>query len=570
MTDMKHSFFNWLSNNQTSIISTIGIFILFLAYNHILILNPSTALTDWLDYPLIVFILEQNIKHLSQLDFANFANISSFYPSPGGMFFTEIMFIQGLLGTLLFPFTQNYILTHNIIFFLTALTNVISLQYFWSKVFKKQWIVSLLSLVFIFSPYYFSTYVHFQMVGYAFFFFSAGKVISATNTKDFFWAGILSGLQFLAGVYLGIYSLMFTGFFLLWKLWQTKKLTKILVWGSSYTVGFTLIAGYFVYMFAKIKNQYQIHRDAGFYVDLAMQPTDWLFNPYDSIWSRYIYEPINTLGKRSGPHYSPGWVLLLSSITGMYYAIKNKKKYLSVFIFLLLGWGIVASLGPRLTVNGHYYGTLLPYAVLLKFTPFFDALRATGRWFFITQIGLLFFVGIVFEKLQSKLTIKWLSVLIALGLLIYAIEIVPLTQRTQVQEYKSSAYQVLTEQCTQGDVLLEYPFGTVSPEYDVGYVLNYWVKILLNQMHHDCYIVNGYSGFDPKHYLDFKEAFQSALTDNDVETFSNLLTEKDVTFIKINKSYLAEEIPQTLGTFIKSENFQTIYESPDYLVVRKK
>lgn len=567
---MHHRFFSWISNHKISIASILGIFLLFLAYNHILFFNSTTALTDWLDYPLIVFILEQNIKHLSHFDFVNLGNISSFYPSPGGMFFTEIMLVQGAIGTLLFPFTQNYILTHNIIFFLTALTNIISLQYFWSKLFKKQWIVTVLSLVFLFSPYYFSTYVHFQMIGYAFFFFSAGKIISATKTIDFFWAGILSGLQFLVGVYLGIYSLVFSGIFLFSKLWQTKKLKQTLLWGSAYTVGFAAIAGYFVYMFAKIKKIYQIQRDAGFYVDLAMQPTDWLFNPYDSIWSRYVYKVVNVFGHRRGPHYSPGWILLLSSVAGMYFSVKKKKKIVTLCMLLLLGWGIVASLGPRLTVNGHYYGTLLPYAVLLKFTPFFDALRATGRWFFITQIGLLFFVGVLLEKIQNRLSKNKLTIVVLLMLFAYAIEIVPLTQRTEVQVYRTPAYEVLTEQCQRGDVLLEYPFGTVDPNYDVGYVLNYWVKMLLNQMHHNCYIVNGYSGFDPQHYLDYKEAFQEAVRNNDVQALDTLLTQKEVTFIKINKSYLAEDIPETVELYFSSNNFQTLFNSQEHLVVRRK
>lgn len=567
---MKLKLLAFFNTRWKALLSISSIFIAYAAYNYILVLHPSTALTDWLDYPLIVFILEQNIQHLSQLDFANIANISSFYPSPGGMFFTEVMFIQGLIGTLLFPFTQNYILTHNLIFFLTTLTNIIALHYFWSKIFKKQWIVSVLSLLFVFSPYYFSTYVHFQMIGYAFFFFSAGRIISATKTIDFFWAGILSGLQFLVGVYLGIYSLMFTGIFLVWKLWKSKQLKPVVIWGSAYTAGFTLIAGYFVYMFAKVKNQYHIERDAGFYVDLAMQPTDWLFNPYDSVWSRTVYKVINAFGHRRGPHYSPGWILLLSSLAGMYVALRKKKKVMTVFMLLLLGWGSIASLGPRLTVNGTYFGTLLPYAVLLKFTPFFDALRATGRWFFVTQIGLLFFVGVLLEKVQSKVSKKKLVLTVAAALVAYAIEIVPLTQRTEVQSYKTPAYDVLASECKSGNVLLEYPFGSVGPDYDVGYVLNYWVKMLLNQMHHDCYMVNGYSGFDPQHYLDYKFAFQEALVNEDTETIYSLLEEKDVTFIKINKKYLAEDIPTIIYSYFLTDSFETLYTSPNYLVVRKK
>lgn len=559
-----------LKNHSSSLLSILAIFFLFLAYNHTLVFNPTTALTDWLDYPLIVFILEHNIKHLSQLDFANFANIASFYPSPGGMFFSEILLVQGIIGTLLFPFTKNYILTHNLIFFLTALTNIIALQYFWSKLFNKQLIVSVLTLLFVFSPYYFSTYVHFQMIGYAFFFLSAGKVLGATKKVDYFWAGILSGLQFLAGVYLGIYSLVFTGIFLVWKLWKTRNLKMILLWGSLYTAGFALIAGYFLYMFSKIKNEYNIIRHPGSYVDLAMQPTDWLFNPYDSVWSRTLYKAINSFDQRKGMFYSPGWILLFSSITGMFVAFKKKRRTYTVVMLLFLGWGIIAALGPRLSINGHYYGTLLPYAIFLKFTPFFDALRATGRWFFIIQIPLLFFVGVLLEKLSNKFSKQKVVVLITIGVLAYALEIVPLTQRTEVQSYQSPAYQALQTECHKGNVLLEYPFEPQHPQTPITTSLSYWVKILLNQMHHDCYIVNGYSGFDPQHYLDFKVALEAAIASENPQELAEVLQQKDITFIKLNKTQLTSDFPNFLETYLISEAFEILYTTDENLVVQRK
>lgn len=565
---MKSKLLAFFKTNWKALLSISSIFLAYAAYNYILVLHPSTALTDWLDYPLIVFILEQNIKHLSQLDFANIANISSFYPSPGGMFFTEVMFIQGIVGTLLFPFTKNYILTHNIIFFLTALANIVALQYFWSKIFKNQLIISVLSMLFVFSPYYFSMYVHFQMIGYAFFFFSAARVLSATNKKDFFWAGVLSGLQFLVGVYLGIYSLVFTGIFLVWKLWKTRKLKDIFVWGSMYTAGFTLIAGYFVYMFAKVKAEYAIERDAGFYVDLALQPTDWLFNPYDSVWSRTVYKAINAFGHRHGPHFSPGWVLIGSAAAGLMLALKKKRRTFTMLMLLVLGWGIMAGLGPRLTVNGQYYGTLLPYAVFLKFTPFFDALRATGRWFFFIQIGLLFFVGVLLEQLSARLTRKAAVVAVVIGLLLYGIEMVPLTQRTEAQSYRTPEYEVLSDNCKQGNVLLEYPFGT-NTETNATQLVHYWSNMLLNQMHHDCYIVNGYSGFDPQHYLDYKQSFEEAVQNEDSQQLEVLLNQKNVTFLKINKNESFESVPESLLNFAKSNHFSILYENQDYLVVHQ-
>ncbi|NCS97990.1 MAG: hypothetical protein GW762_05355 [Candidatus Pacebacteria bacterium] len=561
---------SWLKKHSTSLFSILAIFALFLAYNHTLVLNPATALTDWLDYPLIVFILEQNIKHLSHLDFANFSNISSFYPSPGGMFFTEILLVQGVVGTVLFPLTHNYITTHNLIFFLTALTNIISLQYFWSKLFKKQLIVSILSFLFLFSPYYFTMYVHFQMIGYAFFFFSAGMLLSAKKPRTYFIAGLLSGLQFLTGVYLGLYSLMFTGLLLLWKLWNEKDIRTVLKLGLIYSVGFLSIAGFFLYKYSAVKNEYAINRNPGEYVDLAMQPTDFLFNPYDSIWSRSVYSSVNAFSHRKGSFFSPGWVMLLSAIGGMYVSFKKKHNKEVVLMLLLLGWGIVAALGPRLSVNGTYYGTLLPYSIFLKFTPFFDALRGTGRWFFIIQIALLYFFGIFVKTILEKQAQKKAVVLVALLIGLYVLEIVPLTQRTSIQSYRTSAYSLLEEKCTKNDVLLEYPFSPMQPKTDITISLNYWSKMLLNQMHHDCFMVNGYSGFDPQHYLDFRDAFETAVAEQDTNTIADLLNGKAVTFIKVNKKMLLPNTAEAIQNLFDSNTYEQLFNDQDNLVLHKK
>ena len=554
--------------------SILLIFALFLAYNYKLVLSPSTALTDWLDYPLIVFILKENIQTFSQLNFSNWSMISSYYPSPNGMFFTEILVVQGIIGTLLFPFTQNYILTHNIIFFLTAFANIVSLHYFWGKLFKKQSIVSLLSALFIFSPYYFSMYVHYQMISYAFFFFSAGVLLSAEKKSHFFTAGLLSGLQFLAGVYLGMYSLTFTGIFLLWKLWNGKRLATVIKHGLLYATGFLLIAGYFVAQFSYTKQQYNIERDAGFYVDLAIQPTDFFFNPYPSLWSTTVYKYINQFNHSRAPGFSTGWFLLAASIAGVIVwnrkKLPKKQKRLGVFMIVLLLWGVLAALGPRLIVNGTYYGTPLPYWAVLKFTPIFDALRATGRWFFVIQISVLFFVGLALQQLQKKVSKKMFLVIVSSGLLLYSIEIIPLHQRTAVEAYQSYAYQPLIANCKKTDVLLEYPFGTLNPETDVGIVLNYWVKMLLNQMHHGCYIVNGYSGFDPQHFLDFRDTFETVASTGTTHDLSEHIQTKNVNYIKINKAWLTKGTPVSLVNLVHSPEFEILLEDDTYLVARKK
>lgn len=563
---------DYFKKHKFSIASIFTIFLLFLLYNHKLVLNLSTALTDWLDYPLIVYILSQNIKHISQLDFQNVGNMPSFYPSPGGMFFTDILLIQGFLGVPIYFLSKNYIFTHNIIFLLTGFLNIISLHFFWDKFFKQKIIVSILSVLFIFSPYYFSEYVHFQMVSYWFFFFSAGILVTAKSNKEYLFAGVLSGLQFLSGVYLGIYSLTISALILLWQLYSNKKLLEILKKGIIYSFGFFLIAGIFVYKYSEVKSQYEITRNPGEYVDYGGQITDVFFNPYPSFWTQTIYGSVNKYIYKRGPNFTIGWILLLSSIVGMVVVFKNRQKketYLILFIAILI-WGIIAYLGPRLAINGHFIGTPLPYAVFLKYTPLFDALRGTARWFFFIQIGLLFFIGKAFEYILKKYKLKKAILILTVFFVLYLFEIFPLQQRTAVEQYYDYPYEILINDCKkEKDVLLEYPFYLENIKKDVGPTLNYWVKMLLNLMHHDCFLVNGYSGYDPQHFTDFKNTFEDAVWNGSTDDIIQTLETKQVNFIKINKKKLFENMPQTLLDIADLAEFEILLEDDTYLVVKK-
>lgn len=554
--------------NIRDIFSIAFIFSLFLLYNHKLVTNLSTALTDWLDYPLIVYILEQNIKHLSSLDFSNIGNMSQFYPTPGGMFFTDILLVQGVIGTIIFPFTKNYILTHNLIFLLTAFTNIIALHYFWGKLFKNKFIVFILSLLFTFSPYYFTQYVHYQMLPYALFFFSAGLLTSKTNNRNIFLAGLLSGLQFLAGVYLGFFSLAFTGLFFLWKLIKEKKVKKFLLSITIYSIGFLLISGYFVYQYTHIKDVYQIERSPGEYIDLAIQVFDVFFNPYSSLWVNNIYKHVNVHNHRIGSeNFTAGYILLFSVIAGIYLSVKKLKNKYNLFFYILLLWGIVASLGPRLAINGRYFGTPLPYIFFLKFTPLFDSLRRTGAWFFLVQISLLYFVGILLKWSLKKYKIKKVLFGTLILLVLYSIEMLPLQQRTTVQDYQSYAYQPLVENCKDDELLLELPFSPMQPKTHTVTTLNYWVKMLLNQIHHECNIVNGYSGFAPKHYTDFIDKLEPAMIAGETDEIYQALATKDINYIKVNIEKLYN-VPDAFLELLKSDKYSILLDDEQYLIVK--
>ncbi len=555
------------------IVSTFCIFILVLLYNHTIILNIKTALIDWLDYPLMVYIIQNNIKHLASLNFTEFNNISMYYPSPNGIYFTDILLPQSILGLIIYPFTKNYIFTFNLIFFFTIFLDIVSLHFFWSKLFKDKKIVSLLTFLFIFSPYIFSMYFHYQMLIFSFYFFSLGILLKAKNKKQYFLAGIFSGLQFISGVYIGIYSLTTTGIFFVWQLYKKKKLKDTFNNGLLFLLGFLIIAGYFVFKFAETKANYNIIRRADTYVNSAMQITDIFFNPFPSLWTTKVYYKINLYSHRLGYEaFTSGFILLFITLFGLVKLIKKKKtkqeKYFANFILLLLIWGLIAILGPRLSINGKYLAIPLPYIIPLKFGIVFEPLRVVSRWFFIVQIGLLYLTGYSLNYLFKKYSLKKSLLIITMLLTLYLIELMPIKQRKQVDTYQTQAYNYIVKNCQQNQTVLEYPFAPQLPKTTAGDNLQYWVKIILNQMHYRCQLVNGYSGFQPKHIDNYINNFNRAIDDSSIKELTSLLREKNVRYIKINKKYLLENNLDKVYNLFVTSPFKTILNNNDNLIVK--
>jgi len=456
-----------------------------------------------------------------------------------------------------------------------ALLNIISLHFFWSKIFRKKIIVFFLSLMFVFSTYTFSMYYHYQMLSYSFFFFSLGFLLDAKSNKHSFLSGVFSGLQFLASAYLGIYSVTTSLIFYFWQLYKERDLKKTVKSGLLFSAGFLIIAGYFLFKFIEIKKINNIQRTADSYVNSSMQITDIFFNQLPSVWTNTFYYKINKFSHRLGSEvFSTGYILLFVSIFGAYKLNKSKltkkDKYLKGFLLLLLVWGIVAVLGPRLTINGKYLATPLPYILPLKLTPFFEALRVVSRWFFLIQIVLLYFVGHTFTYLFEKYSFKKAIQIIVLILVLYSLEIVPVRHRKVVNTYQDYGYDQIISQCTSIEVVLEYPFSPESPVTTIEQSLEYWTKMLLNQMHYECQLVNGYSGSQPKHISDFIDNFNNAVKHENVPAIKDLLKQKDVKFVKINRNYLLPDSIETLKTIFKRDEFEILENDLEYLILLVK
>ena len=173
-----------------------------------LILNLTTHLLDWLDYPLVIWIIHQNLEKITALNFANFFNSNAFYPHTHTLLFADSQLPQTLIALPFSFLSKNPILVFNFVFIITFILNYFSSFLFWKTIFKKKYLAFLGALLTVFSVFLHLEISHFQMLSFWPFFFSLYFLLKQKDNerlKNIFLAGLFLAIQFLACVYLGIF-----------------------------------------------------------------------------------------------------------------------------------------------------------------------------------------------------------------------------------------------------------------------------------------------------------------------------------------------------------------------------
>lgn len=89
-------------------------------------------------------------------------------------------------------------------------------------------------------------------------------------------------------------------------------------------------------------------------------------------------------------------------------------------------------------------------------------------------------------------------------------------------------------------------------------------------MHYDCQLVNGYSGFQPKHIDDFVHFFRISVENSDTKTIENMIKNKNITYIKFNKTMMLEDSINRVTKLFTTGAYKILLDSSEYLVVMVK
>lgn len=523
----------------------------------------STNLLDWRDYPFIIWVISQDINHIVTLDFGNFFETNAFYPHKLTLLFTDILLPQALMYMPFFYLTGNPILSLNIIFVLTFILNFATSYLLWRFIFKKEILAFLGSMFFIFSPFFHMELSHFQMMFYWPFILTLYLLFKSEGKNNRWYQviiGLLISVQFLASVYLSVYLLFsVVTFYLVDLFYRTNK--QSLIKPSIILFIFLLTSGIFIKGYSDMKNTYNIKRDIKEYITYSANLSDYIFTTVISstIHRSEIIQFWNKTDKNQGTHASfPGFLIFFLSVIAIFQLSKNRHfltlsvkldKQKAFFLILIL-IGFLFSLGPRIKFNGNYAHIPLPYSLALKFVPLIEATRVPSRWDFIFYLGLVYFSLITLSKLPQKFSNSFVYAFI---ILIFCLEYIPTNIQSVKDTYINKDYEFLKDACSKNKkVLLELPMTHLDAYPNIIEGLRYIAVAELSSTYHNCYLVNGYSGYDLPENFELGNLLKDYIVNQDIKNFLAELRNRNIDYVRFNRYYFLEELKPSTNIFVDS------------------
>lgn len=548
-----------------------------------LLLNISTHLLDWFDYPLMVWIINQNIEHITDIQINNFFNSNIFYPFQGTMLFSDLLLPSSILGFALQLFSSDPIVIFNIIFFITIFLNIWSSFLLWKVLFSDKLLIFFGTLITAFSPYFFMMLNHFQMINFWPFLFGLYFLFKEQfSRKNAVFVGLMISLEFLSSVYLCIFMLFAIGIWYAMKFidryLKKEGVKDIFIHGLIVLLTLGIIAGPFALKYIQVKKEYNITRTPDEYILYSAHITDYIFTThYQSfISSTPLVNRWNSFNKHSiGEAGSfPGIVLIVLSFFGLLFLQRGKSNisigiklnFYNTYFLVLLVSGFIFSLGPRLNVNGVYVGIPLPYYAILEFFPLAEPIRANARWMWLLFLGLNYFALLGLKKFSNGNTKKFALTIILSTL--FLLEIIPTNKMIMSKDFYPIVYGILEKECTsKPQVLLEYPMSRFIKHNNVIENLTYKTQFQLASVKHKCLLINGYSGYAPKDYDRFESQLFWAIENKDKNLFWNLMDERNVKFFKLNKDHLyGDRIMIIESWFTESQKASILLNDKGYLI----
>jgi hypothetical protein len=376
------------------LLALLGFGLLTLLLTYPLSLHLAEALQDTSDSLLNLWIINWQAHQLLTSPLQLF-DTNIFYPYPNTLAYSEILFPNVLLSVPVFVLTDNPILTYNLMFLLSFVLSAFGLYLLAYRLSGNRCAAFIAGLVFAFSPYRAGHLGQLQLLTMQWMpltLLYLDRYLGRRKIKDGLLFSAFFIAQCLSSFYYAFYMVLAVGLYLLYyfRLWQRISLSLILE--LAFLGGLIAIL---VIPFAL--PYFQVNRDLGMERTLSELVA---FSPrLHTLLKGYLLPSLVALFLALLCFFLPSRARNPSSLSP-----RGK----AVFYLILALFGFAMALGPTLRVSKHveWPAFPMPYRFFFDYFPGFKAMRAPGRFFSLTTLGLGVLVSLGMADLEV-LTVRW-------------------------------------------------------------------------------------------------------------------------------------------------------------------
>ncbi len=497
-----------------------------------LALRLDTGVRDLGDGLLTSWIMSWNVRQLTRLDVARYFDANIFFPHTRTLAYSEHLFTQSLASLPVRAFSSNPLLAHNIVLLLAYLTSALGMYALARHLTKSRFAGVVAGLVFAFSPFMFSHFVHIQIVtagGIPLAFLFLHRYFETRRTREAVCFALVSSLQALANSYYALYLGLFGGLFILVMAVPRKRVFDPGFWRDMLAAAAVILflAGPFAYQYVRVGRDMGFSRHVGTPASLtsylAASPTNRV---YGGLTERF---------QKPEQHLFPGALALILAVAGFVSLVSRREggrspgSKTSPGRLVAAAYGGVALLAFLFT-----FGPNGPYLLLFKYLPGFNGLRVPARFHIFVMFGISVLAAFGARELIGKLRGKGrflvVGLLPVLILVEYAAFPVPLEDFPPGGKVPE-VYRWLAAQKDAGAVL-EVPLP--PPVFGIGLVE--CPRVYHSTIHwHN--LVNGYSGFFPPLYEELQRRWRESPVAQNVREAAEL----GVRYLLVHEAELVAE-----------------------------
>lgn len=462
---------------------------------------------------MVISLIQNWVIHSLLTDPMNIFNAHIYYPYQNTLAFSDPMILTGILAIPVKIIYKEAISVYNF----TLISSLIMLgfsTFALTYYLTKNYFLSIFSgLLLIFSPAVLDYSVHIQVLAiwsYPLSILTFLLFIKTYKTRFLILSLLILTTQIYNSVLPG-YFIAFSFFIIfLFRSFGNRQLLKNII-----TLKNIIIILLFIITLLPIGNAYfsvskefNYVRDIRDAVHFAFQPEDFLFPGIRTKLNSLLYESIPTNRFSQNNEFKPGYLGLVFSalvILAFFYIIKNYKK-ISIEIktfFTISVFGFILSLGPvlhlgRQTIHEPFM-IPLPYALFYYIIPGFQGLRNSGRWNMLFMLAIVIVIGLILNKLLTKLSLKKQIIIYASLLFLIISELNPITLYPVIQTEDFPPVYSWLNNTPRNSAIIEMPIYNWNNGSFTGREIwrQYYSTLHFRRT------ANGYTGFSPPPWQKF-------------------------------------------------------------------